>query len=132
MNCEVMEVYTKSKQQLVEVTSKIRERVRRSGVKSGVCIIYVPHTTAGVLVNENADPSVAKDILDALNRLIPVEGDYSHFEGNAHAHIKASIVGHSITLPVENGEPVLGTWQGIFLCEFDGPRRRRILVKVLD
>jgi secondary thiamine-phosphate synthase enzyme len=130
MNYEVIEVSTKTGQQLIEVTSMIRERVRRSGVKNGVCFIYVPHTTAGVLVNENADPSVAKDILNTLNSLVPVEGDYSHLEGNAHAHIKASIVGHSTTLLVENGELVLGTWQGVFLCEFDGPRRRRILVKI--
>jgi secondary thiamine-phosphate synthase enzyme len=131
MSHEVIEVSTKSGQQLIEVTSIIREQVRRSGVKNGVCFIYVPHTTAGVLVNENADPSVAKDILNTLNSLIPVEGDYNHLEGNAHAHIKASIVGHSTTLLVENGELVLGTWQGVFLCEFDGPRRRRILVKIV-
>jgi len=130
MNQEVIEVSTKSRQQLIEVTSMIKEQVRRSSVKNGVCFIYVPHTTAGVLVNENADPGVAKDILNTLNSLIPVEGNYSHLEGNAHAHIKASIVGHSTTLLIENGELVLGTWQGVFLCEFDGPRRRRILVKI--
>lgn len=131
MDCDVIEISTKSRQQLVEVTSMIEKCVKKSGVKSGVCLIYVPHTTAGITVNENADPSVARDILNALDRLIPVEGEYSHSEDNAHAHIKASMVGHSIILPVENGELILGTWQGIFLCEFDGPRRRRIIVKMV-
>lgn len=131
MSCEIIEVSTKTRQQLVEVTSAIRERVRRSGVKKGVCLIHVPHTTAGIILNENADPSVARDILNTLNRLIPVEGDYSHLEGNAHAHVKASIVGHNAILFIEDGELILGTWQGVFLCEFDGPRRRRILLKII-
>ncbi len=132
MSHEVIEVSTKTRQQLVEVTSAIRELVRRSGVKRGVCFIHVPHTTAGITLNENADLSVAKDILNTLDRLIPVEGDYTHLEGNAHAHVKASIVGHNAILFIENGELTLGTWQGVFLCEFDGPRRRRILVKIME
>ncbi len=131
MSYEVIEVSTKTRQQLVEVTSAIRERVRRSSVKKGVCLIHVPHTTAGITLNENADPSVARDILNTLNRLIPVEGDYTHLEGNAHAHVKASIVGHNAILFIEDSELMLGTWQGVFLCEFDGPRRRRILVKIV-
>ncbi|MGB9718561.1 MAG: secondary thiamine-phosphate synthase enzyme YjbQ [Thermoproteota archaeon] len=131
MSYEVIEISTKTRQQLVEVTSAIRELVRRSSVKNGVCFIHVPHTTAGVTLNENADPSVARDILNTLNRLIPLEGNYSHLEGNAHAHVKASIVGHNAILFIGNGELILGTWQGVFLCEFDGPRRRRILVKII-
>lgn len=131
MSHYVIEVSTKSGQNFVEITPMIIEQVKRSGVKNGVCFIYVPHTTAGVTLNENADTSVAKDILNTLNRLIPVDSEYNHFEGNAHAHIKASIVGHNATLLVEEGELVLGTWQGVFLCEFDGPRRRRILVKIV-
>lgn len=131
MGFEVIEVSTKTRQQLLEVTSAVRERVRRSGVENGVCFLYVPHTTAGITLNENADPSVARDILNTLNRLIPVEGDYTHSEGNAHAHVKASIVGHNTTLFIKDGELILGTWQGIFLCEFDGPRRRRILLKII-
>jgi len=120
MSHYVIEVSTKSGQNFVEITPMIIEQVKRSGVKNGVCFIYVPHTTAGVTLNENADTSVAKDILNTLNRLIPVDGEY-----------KASIVGHNATLLVEEGELVLGTWQGVFLCEFDGPRRRRILVKIV-
>ncbi|MBO3754484.1 MAG: YjbQ family protein [Candidatus Brockarchaeota archaeon] len=131
MSYEIIEVSTKTRQQLIEVTSAIRERVRRSGVNKGVCLIHVPHTTAGITLNENADPSVARDILNTLNRLIPVEGDYTHLEGNAHAHVKASIVGHNAILFIEDGELILGTWQGVFLCEFDGPRRRRILLKII-
>lgn len=131
MGYEVIEVSTKSRQQLIEITPMIRDRVKKSEVRSGLCLIYVPHTTAGVLVNENADPSVAEDILNTLNRLIPVDGDYDHLEGNAHAHVKSSVVGHSAVLLIEDGELVMGRWQGVFLCEFDGPRRRRVLVKVI-
>lgn len=131
MDYDTIEVSTKSKQQFVEVTSMIEERVKKSGIKNGVCFIYVPHTTAGITVNENADPSVVRDILHALDRLIPVDGDYTHLEGNAHAHVKASIIGHNAILLVEDGELVLGTWQGVFLCEFDGPRKRKVLVKIM-
>ncbi|MGQ9478690.1 MAG: secondary thiamine-phosphate synthase enzyme YjbQ [Thermoproteota archaeon] len=131
MSLEVIEVKTTARQQFIDITSRVSEVVRRSGVKDGVCILYVPHTTAGITVNENADPSVVNDIMNALNRLIPVDGGYSHMEGNAHAHIKASVLGHSTTLMIENGRLLLGTWQGVFLCEFDGPRRRRIIVKIL-
>ncbi|MGQ9596663.1 MAG: secondary thiamine-phosphate synthase enzyme YjbQ [Thermoproteota archaeon] len=131
MNYDVIEISTESRQQLMEITSMIEECVRKRDVRSGVCFIYVPHTTAGITVNENADPSVARDIINTLNRLIPVDGDYTHLEGNAHAHVKASIIGHKAILLIENGELVLGTWQGVFFCEFDGPRRRRIMVKIL-
>jgi len=105
--------------------------VRDSGVINGVCRLYVPHTTAGLTINENADPSVQHDILMELGKIVPLRDNYHHLEGNAAAHIKASLVGHSATLLVEEGRLVLGTWQGIFLCEFDGPRRRRVLVKVV-
>lgn len=131
MNYDVIEISTKSRQQLMEITSMIEECVRKRGIRNGVCFIYVPHTTAGITVNENADPSVARDIINTLNRLIPVDGDYTHLEGNAHAHVKASIIGHNAILLIENGELVLGTWQGVFFCELDGPRRRRIMVKIL-
>ena len=124
------EVATSSRSQMVYITGKVREIVRRSGASGGVCVVYVPHTTAGVTVNENADPAVAEDILEHLAKLVP-QGRYRHREGNADAHIKASMMGFSQVLPVEGGDLSLGTWQGIFFCEFDGPRRRRVQVKVI-
>ncbi|MBC7253546.1 MAG: YjbQ family protein [Actinobacteria bacterium] len=124
------EVSTAGRSQMVDITSRVREVVRRSGVEEGVCQVYIPHTTAGVTVNEAADPDVAADILEHLERLVP-RGRYRHREGNADAHIKAGLVGFSALLPVSGGDLALGTWQGIFLCEFDGPRRRRVTVTVL-
>lgn len=123
-------VSTSSHTELVDITTDVQRAVSESGVQDGVCHIYVPHTTAGVTINENADPSVREDILMELNRVIPLEDNYKHLEGNSAAHIKASIVGSSETILVERGRLVLGTWQGIFFCEFDGPRSRRVLTKV--
>ena len=125
-----IDVPTGSRSQLVEITGAVADAVGKSGVQSGTCHVYVPHTTAGVTINENADPDVARDILAGLARLIPAEGDYQHAEGNSDAHIKAALVGSSIAVPVVDGRLALGTWQGIYLCEFDGPRRRRVLVGV--
>ena len=116
---------------LVDITSDVQDGVRRSGVQSGVCSVFVPHTTAGLVVNENWDPSVKADLLTALDRLVPWEADYRHTEGNAAAHIKAAIIGSSETLHVQGGELMLGRWQGIFFAEFDGPRRRRVLIQVI-
>lgn len=124
------EVRTGARSQLVDITSRVREAVRKTGMREGLCQVYIPHTTAGVTVNEAADPDVAADILEHLERLVP-RGSYRHREGNADAHIKASLVGFSATLPVAGGDLALGTWQGIFLCEFDGPRLRRVVVSVL-
>ena len=124
------EVPTSSRSQMVDITGKVREEVRRSGVSDGICVVYVPHTTAGVTVNENADPAVAADILEHLAKLVP-QGRYRHREGNADSHIKASLMGFSQVLLVEGGDLSLGTWQGVFFCEFDGPRRRRVQVKVI-
>lgn len=124
------EVNTTSRSQLLDITSRVREVVRGTGVSSGICQVYVPHTTAGVTINEAADPAVAADILEHLEKLVP-RGRYRHREGNADAHIKATLVGFSAALPVVDGDLALGTWQGIFLCEFDGPRRRRVRVTVL-
>ena len=124
------DVSTGSQTELQDITSQIQRAVSESGVREGVCYVYVPHTTAGVTINENADPSVRKDILMELNKVIPFQDNYSHREGNAAAHIKASLVGSAQTILVEGGRLALGTWQGVFFCEFDGPRRRRVLVKV--
>ena len=123
-------VSTRSRSELVDITAEVQRAVAESGVQNGLCHVYVPHTTAGVTINENADPSVREDILMELNKLIPLQDNYQHREGNAAAHIKASIVGSSQTILVQDGRLVLGTWQGIFFCEFDGPRSRRVLARV--
>ena len=128
---EVIDVNTHSRTEMIDVTSKIAECVRKSGVKGGTCIIYVPHTTAAVTINEGADPSVKSDVLDMLNHLVPFEAGYSHTEGNSAAHIKSTIVGVSRTVPIKDGDLALGTWQSIFFCEFDGPRKRKLYVTML-
>ncbi len=125
-------VRTKSRTELVDITAEVEAAVRESTIKDGVCYAFVPHTTAGITINENADPSVRGDILMQLSKVIPFDGSYAHSEGNAAAHIKASLVGSSETVLVEEGQLVLGTWQGIYLCEFDGPRSRNVLVKVVS
>jgi len=127
-----LEIATSSRAQMVDVTREVQRAISESGVQEGFCHIYVPHTTAGIAINENADPSVTQDILAVLEKIAPRDGSYRHLEGNADSHVKASIVGSSETVLIEGGRLVLGTWQGLFLCEFDGPRRRRLLVKVVE
>ncbi|MFQ5886810.1 MAG: secondary thiamine-phosphate synthase enzyme YjbQ [Anaerolineae bacterium] len=127
-----LEIATSSRAQMVDVTGEVQRAISESGAQEGFCHIYVPHTTAGIAINENADPSVAQDILAVLEKIAPRGGSYRHLEGNADSHVKASIVGSSETVLIEGGRLVLGTWQGLFLCEFDGPRRRRLLVKVVE
>jgi len=126
-----IKVSSRSRSQMVDITRNVQEIVTESEVKNGVCYIFVPHTTAGITINENADPSVVADILHETDKIVPWEDGYKHIEGNSAAHIKASMMGFSQTVFVENGRLVLGTWQGIYLCEFDGPRTRKVLVKVL-
>lgn len=123
-------VRTTSRSQFVDITREIQDVVSASGVTDGVCIVYVPHTTAGVTINENADPDVTRDMINTFNQLVPQEGSYRHIEGNSDAHIKASMMGFSVTVFVENKRLLLGTWQGIYFCEFDGPRSRNVLVRV--
>ncbi len=128
------QVETRSRCELVDVTARVAEAVRGSGVASGVAWVFCPHTTAGVTVNENADPDVGRDLLLALENAVPLRaarGEYRHGEGNSDAHVKASLVGSSVAVAVDGGALVLGTWQGVFLCEFDGPRKRTVQVKVL-
>ncbi|HUJ19801.1 MAG TPA: secondary thiamine-phosphate synthase enzyme YjbQ [Nitrospirota bacterium] len=125
-----LRVKTNSRTELVDITPGIQRLVAESGVRSGVCHLYVPHTTSAVTINENSDPNVGRDILKELNKVIPFEDHYGHSEGNSAAHIKASIIGVSQTVMVEEGRLALGTWQAVFLCEFDGPRDRRVMVKV--
>lgn len=119
-----IDVASSDKVQLLEITDSVAPLVRGSGVRSGVCHIFTPHTTAAVTINENADPDVRKDIIKGLGHMVPEDIGYDHAEGNSAAHIKASIFGNSSSLPVDNGELLLGTWQGIYLCEFDGLRKR--------
>ena len=126
-----VDIKTESRVEFQDITSRVRDIVGASGVRSGVCYLFVPHTTAGVTVNEHADPSVVEDIAAQLEKMAPQHGNYRHLEGNAPAHIKASLVGDSETLFIEDGQIVLGTWQGIFFCEFDGPRNRHLLVKIM-
>ena len=114
---------------MVDITAQVAAAVTKLGVKDGVATVLVPHTTAGITINENADPSVPADIAASLDRLVPWENEYRHSEGNSAAHIKASLMGSSVRVPVENGKLQLGTWQGIFFCEFDGPRSRQVWVK---
>ncbi|HHZ03985.1 secondary thiamine-phosphate synthase enzyme YjbQ [Acetomicrobium hydrogeniformans] len=119
---------TKAREELIDITRTVEEDVSFSGIKEGLCVVYVPHTTAAVTVNEHADPDVRQDILKQLKVLVPKYCDYSHLEGNSDAHIKSSLLGASQTIPVHEGCLVLGTWQGVFFCEFDGPRDRRFYV----
>ncbi len=124
-----IEVKTQAREELVDITARVREELVSSGVKDGICYVYVPHTTAAVTINENADPSVKEDILMALRKIVPDSLPYRHSEGNSPAHVKASLTGSSIKVIIDEGQLVLGTWQGIFFCEFDGPRSRSVFIK---
>ncbi len=127
-----IKVKTTRKTSVVNITNYVREEVKKSGIKDGVCIIYVPHTTACVFINEGADPDVVKDIVYSLEKIIPWnDPNYQHMEGNAAAHIRSSIIGNSRIIPIENGDLVLGTWESVFLAEFDGPRERKVVIKII-
>lgn len=127
-----LEVQTRQRVEFVDITAGIRRLAEESGVGEGVVHIFVPHTTAAVTINENADPSVVEDIIAGLEKIAPRNGHYRHGEGNADAHIKAALVGSSLSVLIGGGKLKLGTWQGIFFCEFDGPRRRKVWVRVAD
>jgi secondary thiamine-phosphate synthase enzyme len=131
MSIETLKVKTTRRTQMVNVTSEVQRAVEKSRVSDGVCIVYVPHTTAAVTINECADPEVASDLEGAFDRLIPFEGPYRHEEGNSDLHMKSALTGASQTMFVAGGQLQLGRWQGIFFCEFDGPRERRLQVKVV-
>ncbi|HOO78463.1 MAG TPA: secondary thiamine-phosphate synthase enzyme YjbQ [bacterium] len=124
-------VETRSREEFIEITEEVSGLVRASGIESGICVVYIPHTTAGVMINENADPSVQADVRELLIRFAPPNAAYRHIEGNADAHAKAVLTGSSVSLIVEKGLLHLGRWQGIYFCEFDGPRTRRVLVKTV-
>ncbi len=126
-----LQIESRSRVEMIDITAEVVGAVRRSGVESGIAVICTPHTTAAVTINENADPDVVRDLVMELNKIVPFEDGYRHMEGNSAAHLKSSLVGASETVIVENGAPVLGTWQGIYFCEFDGPRRRKVQVQVI-
>jgi len=126
-----LQLQTRSSTELLDITREVQTLVSSSGVREGLCVVYVPHTTAGITINEAADPSVKADLLMELNKIVPFQDRYQHTEGNSAAHIKATLVGSSVTVPISRGSLALGTWQGIYFCEFDGPRRRQAFVKIL-
>ncbi|NLM45567.1 MAG: YjbQ family protein [Clostridia bacterium] len=126
-----IQLQTTKLQQFINITAKVAGIVKNSNVRDGIAVIYVPHTTAGVTINENADPDVVRDMLSSLDKTYPVHGEYFHLEGNSHAHLKASLMGSSCTVIIRDGSLLLGTWQGIYFCEFDGPRNREFFVKIL-
>lgn len=128
---EYISIKSSFKEQFIDITKLIQDIVDRVGLKDGLCVVYIPHTTAGIIINEDADPDVIGDIERHLDKLVPDVGDYRHIEGNSQAHIKSSLVGHSVAIPVESGKLLLGRWQGIFFCEFDGPRSRQVIVKLI-
>lgn len=128
---EILDIKTSSRVEFQDITRRVADVVSKSGVKSGVCYLISLHTTAGLTVNEHADPDVVTDIIEQLDKMVPQHSRYHHREGNSPAHIKTSLMGDSETLIIENGRLALGTWQGIFFCEFDGPRSRKVMVKVV-
>jgi secondary thiamine-phosphate synthase enzyme len=127
----ILSVKTNAKTELIDITSKVQKMVRGSKIANGICMLYVPHTTAAVTINESADPSVRDDILMILNQIVPWKAEYRHLEGNSPAHVKAALLGPSETIGIEKGDLVLGTWQGIFFCEFDGPRDRKLHIHLI-
>lgn len=127
-----LKVQTRRREELMDITDEVRSLIRASSLRNGTCVVYCPHTTAAVTIQEHADPDVAHDILLWLNRLVPQRMDgFRHNEGNSDAHIKSTLIGPSVHLIIQDGELILGTWQGIFFCEFDGPRQRTVLIKLL-
>ncbi len=125
---QTLNVRTNRQVELIDITGDVAQAIRDEGIEEGLALVFVPHTTAGVTINENADPSVARDMVMETNKVIPFEDGYAHTEGNSAAHIKSSLYGPSQMVIVSDGKPVLGTWQGIYFCEFDGPRRRKVHV----
>lgn len=123
-------IRTGKKSEMIDITNIVEEEVRKSGIQQGICHIYIPHTTAGVTINENTDPNVPSDIVRVLDKLIPWNGEYSHLEGNSAAHVKSSLIGVSTSVFIKNNQLGLGQWQSIFFCEFDGPRQRKLFIRI--
>ena len=130
MNLSEFKIQTPSRDAFIDITHQVQQAVEASGVTEGICLVFCPHTTAGITINENADPDVPRDVLMALDRAYPWQAGYRHAEGNAAAHVKASFMGSSASVIIEGGRLLLGTWQSVFFCEFDGPRHRRVQIKI--
>jgi secondary thiamine-phosphate synthase enzyme len=128
---EKLNVKTSRRIELIDITDRVQAAVAKSKTKSGICVVFCPHTTAGLTINENADPSVQSDLINALNKLIPANAGYAHSEGNADSHVKSSLFGSSLNVILEDGQLQLGTWQGIYFCESDGPRSREVWIKII-
>jgi len=129
---EDIHISTHNRTEMIDITRQVQALVHKSGISDGMCVVFVPHTTAAVTINENADPAVIRDMLAELNKIIPLQDDYRHSEGNSAAHIKSSLTGCSQTVLIEKGTLQLGTWQSIFFCEYDGPRKRKVWVKIIE
>lgn len=129
---KAIEIKTTERTEMVNITREIERAVREAGIRDGLCYVFVPHTTAGITINENADEDVKWDIVKELCNIVPYNGGYRHIEGNSDAHIKATLTGSSVTVAVEDGQLLLGTWQAIYFCEFDGPRRRKVYIKIIN
>ena len=132
MRKRALEVKTSQHTQMLDITRQVQQAVAEAGITDGVCMIFVPHTTAAVTINENADPDVVRDFTKEINKIVPWEDGYHHMEGNSAAHLKASLIGFSEQVIIEDGRLVLGTWQGIYFCEYDGPRHRKVYVKIME
>ena len=126
---QTLTVKTGSRVEMIDITSQVADAIAKEGVSEGIAVVFVPHTTAGITINENADPSVTRDIVAETNKIVPFDDAYHHTEGNSAAHIKSCLFGPSLVLLVSEGRPVLGTWQAVYFCEFDGPRRRKVYVR---
>lgn len=127
-----LSISTSNNVEMKDITREISKLVRDSGIKEGLCTIFIPHTTAGITINENADPDVVRDFTMEINKIVPFDDNYKHMEGNSAAHIKASMMGFSESIIIHNGDLLLGTWQGVYFCEYDGPRRRKVIVKISE
>ncbi|MCL5073122.1 MAG: secondary thiamine-phosphate synthase enzyme YjbQ [Actinobacteria bacterium] len=128
---ETIEIRTNKRVEFIDITDELNALISSSFKKDGICFIHVPHTTAAITINENADPDVTHDIINKINKLVPISDSYAHVEGNSDAHIKSSLFGQTLNLMIEGGKLLLGTWQGVYFCEFDGPRTRKVYVKFL-
>ncbi|MDC7218804.1 MAG: secondary thiamine-phosphate synthase enzyme YjbQ [Spirochaetales bacterium] len=131
MSFHTISVKTNRQTEFVDISSRVAAEIQASGLKNGMVLVYCPHTTAGLTINENADPDVQRDMLMELNKIVPFQDGYAHLEGNSAAHIKATMTGLSVTIPVQNGRMTLGTWQGIYFCEYDGPRSRKVHIQTI-